>query len=319
MTADGDAAPYLGAGPDGGFARWLRTADKVRLRAVFWPLDGARGTVLILPGRTEHAEKYGPVAVDLARAGFACAAIDWRGQGLADRLLTDPLVGHVGRFADYQTDLATLLASAELAGGQPGLAGPRFLLAHSMGGAIGLRALVQGLPVAAAAFSAPMWGIVVPKGREPAIRRLSGLACRLGFGARYAPPPASGARVYLETAPFVGNMLTTDRIAWDFMRRQIAERREIALAGPSLSWLHQALVECHALRALPSPAVPTLTGLGSQERIVDTGAIVDRMNRWPDGKLLRIEGAEHEILMEAKPLRDRFLMACVAHFHRYAP
>ena len=51
-----DQAPCLGDGPDGGHGRWLRASDGVRIRGVFWPLDGARGTVLMLPGRTEHAE-----------------------------------------------------------------------------------------------------------------------------------------------------------------------------------------------------------------------------------------------------------------------
>ena len=38
-------APYLGDGPAGGFARWLTASDGVRIRAVLWPCDGARGTV----------------------------------------------------------------------------------------------------------------------------------------------------------------------------------------------------------------------------------------------------------------------------------
>jgi uncharacterized membrane protein YbhN (UPF0104 family) len=35
--------------------------------------------------------------------------IDWRGQGLADRMLPDRRIGHVGKFSDYQTDLAAVL------------------------------------------------------------------------------------------------------------------------------------------------------------------------------------------------------------------
>ncbi|PKP84875.1 MAG: alpha/beta hydrolase, partial [Alphaproteobacteria bacterium HGW-Alphaproteobacteria-2] len=50
----GGAAPLdaaLAESPPGGHAAWLRTDDGVRLRAALWP-EGARGTVLIFPGRT---------------------------------------------------------------------------------------------------------------------------------------------------------------------------------------------------------------------------------------------------------------------------
>ncbi|MFZ9133728.1 MAG: alpha/beta fold hydrolase, partial [Gemmobacter sp.] len=155
----------LAQGPEGAEAFRVRAADGVAVRLVVWPRPGARGSVLILPGRTEYAEKYGPVAADLARAGLAAAAIDWRGQGLADRLLPDPMKGHVGHFAEYQADLdACLLALAAREGDD--LPRPRLMLAHSMGGAIGLRALLRGAGgFAAAAFSAPMWGLSLGGGR----------------------------------------------------------------------------------------------------------------------------------------------------------
>ncbi|MFN4172311.1 MAG: alpha/beta hydrolase, partial [Pseudorhodobacter sp.] len=156
-----DPAPFhadLAEGPEGGHAVWLRAADGVRIRLGLWPA-GPKGRVLIFPGRTEYVEKYGPFASDLARAGYGAAAIDWRGQGLADRLAPDPMLGHVGRFSDYQRDMAAVLAHLEATDGEA----PRFLLAHSMGGCIGLRALTDGrdggMAVRAAAFSAPMWGI----------------------------------------------------------------------------------------------------------------------------------------------------------------
>ena len=140
----------------------------------FWTFGG--GTVLMLPGRTEHAEKYGTTAERLAAAGYASAALDWRGQGLADRLLPDRRKGHVGQFADYQRDLDAFAAAV-----RETLPGPFYLLAHSMGGCIGLRGLMRGLDVAAAAFSAPMWGLDMPGGREGLFTTGFGLAARAGL------------------------------------------------------------------------------------------------------------------------------------------
>ena len=133
----GSPAPLyddVAGGPPGGSALWLTCSDGVRIRVGFWrPEAAAHGTVLLFPGRTEYIEKYGPAAADLAERGFAMLAIDWRGQGVADRVTDDPQVGHVAHFPDYQRDVAAALETAV----QLDLPRPFHLLAHSMGGCIG--------------------------------------------------------------------------------------------------------------------------------------------------------------------------------------
>jgi len=301
----------LAQGPDGAAAFRVTTADGVGVRLVVWPRAGARGCVLILPGRTEYAEKYGPVAADLARAGLAAAAIDWRGQGLADRLLPDPMKGHVGRFAEYQADLdACLLALAAREGDD--MPPPRLMLAHSMGGAIGLRALLRGAGgFAAAAFSAPMWGLALGGGR--AFGLAVALAARAGLGARYCPPPASGPRSYVATASFADNALTTDPEAFARIRAHLAAEPRLGLGGPTLGWLAAALAEMRALRAEPSPALPALALLGSDERVVDPAAIRARMARWPGGRLVPLAGVRHEPLTEAPARRAARIALVLDH------
>ena len=92
-------APFhaeLAEGPAGARAFWISSTDNLRLRVAHYPGPAdATGTVLMFPGRTEYAEKYGRVAADLADLGFHTLAIDWRGQGLADRMLEDRRAGHV--------------------------------------------------------------------------------------------------------------------------------------------------------------------------------------------------------------------------------
>ena len=50
---------------------------------------------------------------------------------------------------------------------------PAIMIAHSMGGCIGLRSLMRGLPFKAAAFSAPMWGILMAAWMRPLALALS--------------------------------------------------------------------------------------------------------------------------------------------------
>lgn len=294
-------APYhaaLADGPPGAHVAWL-TLGAVRIRVAWWK-GGDKGTVLLLPGRTESVEKYGRAAADMVARGFSVITIDWRGQGLADRPLADRMIGHVGDFAEYQEDLDALVAQAD----EAGLPQPHFLMAHSMGGCIGLRGLMRGLRVRAAVFSAPMWGISMAAWLRPVASVVATVARPLRLAHRYAP--TTGGESYLLQFPFEGNVLTTDRDMWDYMRRQVQEVPDLALGGPSVAWLGAALKECAALAAKPAPKVPAICALGTAEKVVDAAPVHLRMAGWSNGQLDLYPGAEHEIMMEAPATRKRF-------------
>lgn len=284
-------------GPAGGVAHWAETSDGKRIRVAHWPLEGAKGTVLVFPGRTEYIEKYGITATELADRGLATLAIDWRGQGLADRLIDNPLVGHVDAFPDYQKDVAAMLRVAR----ELHLPRPFFLLAHSMGGCIGLRAVMEGLPVQAAAFSGPMWGIYVKPHLRVMASVLSTVMPKIGKGEGL--PPGSTTEPYVLSDPFEDNMLTTDTQMYDMMRDQLIAHPELALGGPSYIWLREAMAETRHLAGRAAPNLPAVVFLGSNERIVATNRIHDRMKDWKGGRLEIINGGEHEVLLEVEALR----------------
>jgi len=290
-----ETAPFfdeMSDGPGGGRAWWAKTADGTRIRLGLWRPEGARGTVFLFPGRTEYIEKYGRAARDLAAHGLATFTIDWRGQGLADRLVDDAMAGHVMHFTDYQHDVRAMLAAAE----ELDLPRPWHLLGHSMGGCIGLRAAMEGMPVVSCVFSGPMWGIRIADALRPVAWSLSWTSKRLGMGHRYAPGTAGGN--YVLTEPFETNKLTRDREMYNYMTRHLNTQPELGLGGPSLHWLHEALMETRALARKPSPDLPCLTIMGSDEDIVDIPRIRQRMAAWSDGRLEVIEGGRHEVMMD---------------------
>ncbi|WP_136635419.1 alpha/beta hydrolase [Pseudooceanicola onchidii] len=309
------SAPFfsdVAQGPDGGQAVWADTADGIRIRVGWWQPDGAtKGTVLIFPGRTEYIEKYGRDAQTLTDAGYAVLAIDWRGQGLAGRMVANARVGHVGQFADYQLDVAAALKVAE----EIGLPKPWHLLGHSMGGCIGLRSLHEGLPVNSAVFSAPMWGIRIMPSVRPAAWVLSWGGSRLGLG--HLMSPGMKEIPYPLDADFPDNKLTSDKDMYDYMRNQLIAHPDLSLGGASLHWLNQALGETLALARRPAPAVPCLTFLGSDEAIVDPLRVHQRMDSWSNGELVMLPGARHEVLMETpetrKVLFDKLLPFLADH------
>ena len=309
------AAPLyadVAEGPVGGRAYWLQTDDNVRIRAAVWRHDASKGTVLLLPGRTEYIEKYGRAAVDLARRGYATVSVDFRGQGLADRALADQMSGHVADFAEFQHDIDACMALIDTLA----LPGPRFLLSHSMGGCIGLRALARGLPVHAAVFSSPMWGISMAAWMRPVAQALSTASAWFNLSHKYAP--GTGGKTYVLDAPFDANVLTTDPDMWAYMQRQVTAHPDLALGGPSMGWLRAALAECQSLSMLESPGYPVVCSLGMAEKVVDTAPVHMRMARWPSGRLDLYPGAEHEVLMEIPLARERFFDAAAALFEANA-
>lgn len=305
------SAPYradLAEGPDDARVEYAQTVDNIRLRLCLWPSSTAKATILLFPGRTEYIEKYGRVARHLTASGYSVATLDWRGQGLSDRLSDDPLLGHVLRFRDYQTDVATLLEFTA----RHGTPAPHFLLAHSMGGCIGLRALTQGLPVERAVFSAPMWGIKMKSSQRPAAAILPALARLTGQGHRYTP----GSRPvdYDPTTGFDDNLLTGDLDHFAYLCRHQQQDPRFALGGPSLVWFHEALRECRALVRLPRPTTPARIYVGTREDIVTPEAITRIHANWPQADLAKIDGARHELMMETPDIRDRFFKETLAFF-----
>lgn len=297
-----EPAPFfedVAGGPPGGAAWWVTTSDDIRIRVGLWPAttDETRGTVLLFPGRTEYIEKYGQTAAELAARGFATLAIDWRGQGLSDRLLDEPRIGHIDRFSNFQKDIAALLRATRALD----LPRPYNLLAHSMGGAIGLRAAMEGLAVQACVFTGPMWGIYMAPLMRPIGWLTTSVGPALGLGANLIPNTSLGS--YVLEQDFDGNVLTNDADMYRMMQDQLRAHKELELGGPSITWLRESLNECKTLAGRASPDVPCITFLGSDEAIVDSGAIRKRMQDWPRGTLEVVDGAQHEVLMDNPTIR----------------
>jgi len=289
-------------------AVWIKSTDGLRLRLAIWENPSAKGTIFLLPGRTEYVEKYGLAAAEMVARGFNVISLDWRGQGLSDGRLSDPMVGHVDDFAEYQCDLNAMVDAAQ----SMGLVEPFYLMAHSMGGCIGLRGLMGKHPFKAAAFSAPMWGIALSTWMRPLANIISTASGWFGLSHIYAP--GTGATSYVNEAAFQGNVLTTDAEMWAYMGKQTATHSELALGGPSMAWAKAAMTECHQLSLMQSPDLPCYVALGTSEKVVDPLPIHARMSVWRQGQLDLCAGLEHEIMMEGLPERTRFYDKAAALF-----
>lgn len=278
----------------------MHAADGVRLRLGQLATGGA-GTILMMPGRTEYLEKYGAIAADFAGHGYGMVAVDFRGQGLADRFLSDPRIGHVARFAEYQHDVTALVAFATT----QAMPKPWVVIGHSMGGAIALRAVLNGLDVAGAVFSAPMWGIAMNPVLRPVAWGLGWVAHRTAMNGWITP--GTKADTYVRICDPADNFLTDDPAQIAAMRAQLDAVPGLDLGGPSVPWLYRALRECDDLQRHADPQVPTLTFMPTRDEIVSQVAMRAMTGRWCNATLVKVPDGRHETMVEIPARRQMFL------------
>jgi lysophospholipase len=298
--------------PSGARVEMVRAADGVQLRTVRWvPPTALRGTVAVLTGRAEFIEKYFEVIGQLLSRGFAVAALDWRGQGGSARPLKNPRKGHVDDFSLFGRDIDALVD--DVLG--PSCPQPWFALCHSMGGAIALDIAHSGRsPFERIVMTAPMIEIAGLR-RPRGARFLAEALDMLGLGGAYAP---GGGSASITTMPFVGNILTSDPVRYARSAGVVAIAPHLALGWPTVGWVHAAF---RLMRRFADPdyprntETPMLVIAPGDDEVTDTRATERFAARLRAGRLIVIDGAKHEILMERDCFRDQFWAA----FDQFVP
>ncbi|HEY0649678.1 alpha/beta hydrolase, partial [Phenylobacterium sp.] len=301
--------------PPGAEADWFVGAGGAKLRAaLFMPKGRPRGSVVLSGGRTEPIEKYFEVIGDFTSRGFVVLAHDWRGQGLSARELSDRLKGHAKGFKSFLEDYRRLLSAYENRLPKPWIA-----VGHSMGGCLTLLALANGeRRFAGACLSAPMLGLHmggVPRTAAVAMTRLN---LSFGRGSRYTR--GDPGKPYDDT--FEDNVLTHDRTRFERHRAQIRAHPDLALGGPTWGWLDFAfkamafLAKPERLRGVTIPVEIVSAGA---DAIVDNAAQAAAARNLPQGRLITVPGAYHEILMETDDMRNIFLRVFDALTGKAAP
>jgi lysophospholipase len=292
--------------------------DDVPVRFVRFHAERHDRVIVVCPGRIESYVKYAELAYDLFHLGFDVLIIDHRGQGRSGRLLEDSHRGHVVNFSDYVDDLAAFWQQ-EVA---PGAWRKRYILGHSMGGAIATL-FVQRHPQAncdAIALCAPMFGIIIHL-PDWMVRPLLNWA--EGY-PRLRETYAAGTGRW-HALPFALNTLTHSRERYRRNLRFYADEPQLRVGGPTWHWVREGILAGEqVLAGAESDTSPMLIIQAEDERVVD--------NRMHDhfceiraeaghpcegGKPLVIKGAYHEILFEEDAMRSVALSAIVDFFDRH--
>jgi lysophospholipase len=281
------------------------------LRTYFQPARGAvRGSILWLGGRGDIFEKYLECFDAWTGTGRSVTSFDWRGQGGSGRLGADPRIGHIDDFAPWIADLAAFYDDWQAR--EPG---PHYIIGHSMGGHLLLRALGERrIEPDAAILSAPMLGFdtgPLPFGLGVLISNMMARFTASDHAAwknNEKPALPSASRQDFLTHD---DARYADELWWK------KENALFSLGPPSWTWLAAAYRSIARLRrpgSVEHISLPVLIVGTDGDQLVSPKAIRNFAARLPNARLVMLpKDAAHEVLRERDGPRDR-AMAAIADF-----
>lgn len=294
-SLDNKPSPYAFFSPEKG----------VTIRHGLWPCGHEKiaGTVVLLTGRREFMEKYAETTTELGQRGFDVFSMDWRGQGLSQRLLPNPHKGHINDYRHYLNDLTYFIDHLV----KPRAVHPVIVLAHSMGAHIALRYLHEDtLFVDRAILTSPMIDILSPVFSRATLSRLIGMANKIGLAQIYA---AGNGNYRPSGQKFEANRLTSDLQRYRREQQLIRENPGLALGGVTYGWLEATFKSIDILMQ-PGFAseikTPMLVLSAEKEQIVSNKAQELICTRIPGCRFTSIPGSRHEILNESDAIREVF-------------
>lgn len=291
--------------PEDVIFNYFTASDDVQMRFARFPASHVvetKGTIIFLPGRTEFIEKFLEDIHIWNGLGFACAAMDLRGQGMSHREHPNREKHYVKTFDQHIDDVHQFFEQA-LVNKMPK---PFILMGHSAGSHVVLRFLHDHPRAAdAAILVAPMVRIAAGGVPRMVTHGLSFLMTMLGLGSAYVP----GHTAFKEGRWGWRRKLTHDDDRFEDEDHFIGTKdRRLAVGGATYKWLLEALRSCDKLNA-PGYAeaidTPVLILQATEDQIVDVKAQSDLAAHLPHGRLVRIEGAMHEILKESDEHRAK--------------
>jgi len=293
--------------PENHFAGFLEGRGGVKLRyAVFRSKEReAKGTVVLLQGRSECIEKYFETINDLTARGLWVATFDWRGQAGSGRLIPGNRAGHVTRFAEYEADLSLFLEKIVL----PDARLPFYIVAHSTGALVAL-SMAPELEnrIERMALIAPFIALA---GQSMSQRQIAVIA-------RLASLTGLGRRTFRKGDPsleFAHNVVTSDARRFARNAAIYAEHPELAISWPTARWLDEALKTMRRVTHqdhLTRIRIPTLLLCPTADPLVPRKAVGDLARIFRAARLIEIDGARHELLQEADRYRAQALAAIEA-------
>ncbi len=280
--------------------------DRKKIRYAKRIVTDARGSLVIVSGRTEFIEKYAEVLYDLKDTGLSLFIYDHRGQGLSERLLENRHKGHVVDFEHYVDDMHNFVEKVI-----ENTKKPLYIMAHSMGGCIATRYVQRYDGVSRLVLCSPMfridtgplpWGMVGLFGKT-----FSNIGLRESY--------IWGGGVYDFEKKYSKNLVTNSPSRFQINKKLVEEKPQLALGSPTFGWLYQAYLGINNTEShLGKIDIPVLLLKAGADEVVEPEIQGNFCRAMSNCEIISYPNAKHELLMEKDTIRNDVLLQITTFF-----
>ena len=282
---------------------WFDPDGRGNLYYETYLLPEAAGTVVLIHGFTENAEKYKELIYYFLQNGYQVYTMDMRGHGRSVRDTGDDLsLTHIDRFESYIADVEYL---AELAKREnPG--SPLYLFGHSMGGGVSA-AVLQKRPdlFQKAVLNSPMIQPLTGSIPFPLAVFIAHLMVKLGKGKDYV----AGQHGYQGDETFEASCSSCEA-RYDYYAEKRSAEKLFQNCGASYSWLWGAGKLTKSLLRQENckrVQLPVLLFQAELDNVVSNDAQKQFVAQLPDARLVVMPNTKHESYLGTTATLEAYL------------
>ncbi len=254
-------------------------------------IPDALGSVTVVHGFTESAEKFREMVFNFICMGFNVFIYDQRGHGKSYRSNSDLRIVTVDKFEEYVKDLDVFVNTVVKPDSQ-GL--PLLLYSHSMGGAVSIQYLqTYGKVFDKAVLSAPMVLCKTADINQNLALTLARVFCAIGKSTA----PVMGFKGFEKDKTYLDSNMTSEA-RFNYYHTKRCATKEYQTCAASYKWVREAvLVAKKNLDPARCAKIETPILLCQPE--VDGSVVSEKEDEFiklvPDGRLVQFKNSRHEI------------------------
>ena len=213
--------------------RYFLSADEKKLHYEAYEKLLSRGSIIILHGFTESAEKFREIAYYFRKAGYSVYSLDLRGHGKSHHDSDNPLRVDISSFDLYAADLKAFVEAVV----KPASKGrPVNIYSHSLGSTVALLYMMNHpYEISKAVLSSPM--ICGNMGMPVFVAgNVAKLICKVGGNNIPAP-----GRCVFDKNQTVDNSDAVSKARFEYYHKKRIAEPLYQTSGPSFSWVKASL------------------------------------------------------------------------------
>ena len=271
--------------------RYFFSADGKKLHCEVYEKLLSRGSIVVLHGFTESAEKFREMSYYFRKAGYSVYALDLRGHGKSHHDSDNPLRVDIESFDLYAEDINTLVETIVA----PASKGKEiYIYSHSLGSTAALLYMMKyPYAVTKAVLSSPM--ICGNMGMPVAV---AGTVAKLLCKAGGKTIPAPGRCVFDENQT-AENSDATSKARFEYYHSKRKMESLYQTSGPSFGWVKASLVARDFLMSESNIALlraKMLIFKPEADRQL-LGEYTDKFAKMAKIKIKDVKNSRHEIFM----------------------